>query len=254
MAHSDQLLILDFDGVLCDSVGECCIVSARLLSRMYPEDNRPMPRTLEEVEPGLREHFFAHRLLIGPGADFETVVDAYRRGISVNTREELTDLVAQFDKECPRDPNAFYNERNLFRQDDMESWLALHTLYADVPERVAGLQQELPVFVVSNKDFLSLKLILAQQGIHIDDSAIFGKEVGLKKFPTIQKIAADQGRALNDIWYVDDHLGHLLEPHAAGVRCLHADWGYTTDADRQQAREENIRSLTLDEFGPAMLS
>ena len=59
MSDTNKLLVLDFDGVLCDSVGECCIVSARLLARMFPDDRLPMPKTLDDVDPGFRDHFFA---------------------------------------------------------------------------------------------------------------------------------------------------------------------------------------------------
>ena len=245
---SPQLLALDFDGVLCNGLVEYFQTTwhayCQLESRQGEPPSKlasPFYRTRPVIETGWEMPVLLHALLQGiPEGDILQDWPDISQRMMQQTNWSVPDLTAAVD-----------GYRDRWIASDLNGWLACHTFYPGVIDRLRlWVTCELPLAIVTTKEERFARQLLRQEGIELPEGRVFGKAVKRPKHETLRLLGATSG---TEIWFVEDRLKTLKsvnqQPDLLSVKLFLADWGYNVPADRHAARQNNrIHLLSLKRF------
>lgn len=250
--QTPTLLALDFDGVLCDGLIEYFQTAWKAYCQIWsPADTHP--------PAGLAEQFYRLRPVVETGWEMPVVL----RSLLLGQPEEkilaqwniLAQQQIQADGLTPAQLSAAVDGiRDAWIEADLNNWLAQHRFYPGVIDRLQQiLHSPTDVFIVTTKEGRFVRQLLQQQGIALDESQIFGKEVQRPKAQTLRSLLQRSNHDAVTLWFIEDRLKTLqaIETQAdlQAVRLFLADWGYNTPGDRNDAKADpNIRLLSLQEF------
>ncbi|MEE1799908.1 haloacid dehalogenase-like hydrolase [Streptomyces sp. JV176] len=232
------LLALDFDGVVCDALDECALIT--WLGEQTHDRALPGPGQLARVPEEFTARFRKVR-------DYARVLDHFL--VAHHPEADAIGSQAEFDRlyaslplpRVRRFVAAASAARDWFRESEPEFWLGLHTLYPGVPGllRRAGV----PVVIVTAKDEPSVRAILARHGLESAVAEVYGECAA--KPEAVREACARRGVPLEAATFVDDNLTNVRRVSAAGVRARWALWGYQTPEHRAEAAQFGITGLEL---------
>jgi hypothetical protein len=250
-----NILALDFDGVLCDGMGEYFEASRRAYVRVWRDD----------IGPGVElfPTFRILRPLIMSGWEMPLLLRALREGRPVSAivqnwesvRDELLSSGRPHGEELVVTLQRTLDEvRREWIAADADDWLARNVPYCPLGELRRLLAEPERAVLVTTKEGEFARRILDHWGIRLAD--IQGKEAGTHKCENLRALITEYTRERGrrpQLWFVEDRLETLLHvpvhPALTDGALFLADWGYTTPAARAAARDDpRIRLLTLDQF------
>ena len=233
------MLVLDFDGVVCDALEECALVTWHGLAsvdlttvkgaELLAQVPAPFVARFRHVRnySRLLDHFFV----------------AHQRGSdNIRTQHEFDALFSSLD---PDDVQAFVQGattvRDLLRENDGEFWLGMHTLYPGV----AGLMRRHAgeTAIVTAKDERSVWEILRWHGLDQTVTEVIG-ECGAKA-EAVERLAREANVPTSDVTFIDDNLANVVRVGGVGTRAMWASWGYQIPEHRLQAEQQLISTVEL---------
>jgi FMN phosphatase YigB (HAD superfamily) len=235
------VLALDFDGLLCDGLNECVLVTWNGYHGMHlidfsDEGLARIPIWFIERFKNCRNfakhlgHFFVPFLeraaSIRNQQDFEEVYQSIRSA----DIQEFVKKVSSY--------------RNWARQEKTEEWLRYHQLYPGMAEFLASVT--LPTYIVTAKDANSVIAILKHNGFHLEKRYIFGELQS--KIAALREIEHLENIESKDIHFYDDNLPNVMEARQSGYHAIWAIWGYNTEDHFNTASRYNIPSVDLKAF------
>jgi phosphoglycolate phosphatase-like HAD superfamily hydrolase len=250
------LLVLDFDGVVCDGMEEFVESSWRTVAEVTARE-LPAARRAELqarfaalrplVESGwemvvllgvLSESPAADDAALRDGARWAAVRDGYLRSHALEQGRITTALDAVRVRWMAKDPRG---------------WLARHRFYPGMAAWLTRLvAEERLVYVLSTKGKPFLDALLVWQTVPLPSDRVIGKaEPKREKWDVLRALATSHGLEAGDVWFVEDRLTTLLDlrRHASDLgaaRLFLADWGYIfRDRDVEAARATGIPVLSL---------
>lgn len=251
------LLVLDFDGVVCDGMDEF-FESAWRAWQSLKVDELPASRRGE-----LRARFARLRPIVEAGWEMALLPGilaatdmAHDAELEDNGRwAQVRDAYISGHGLAPEAlARALDTARDAWCQEDRRGWRQCHRFYPGITEwltRLLGRGQV--VYVLSTKDKRFLDDLLAWREIPFTPDHVIGKATPRRaKWEVIQELAA-RHRLPPDgqgVWFVEDRLATLLEfrssaPHLSATRLFLAEWGYVFRRDLESARADGIPPLTL---------
>ena len=248
-----QILALDFDGVICDSAGECLFTS---YSYNAPVTDLVPISGLDQIPEAVREKFYRLRPFIRDGKDYMLILYFITNGIPIEVQEDFDQRsIDHLDQVCQEVGAAdakeleelFQRKRRDIRALDEAGWLGLNPLYQELEEGLLACQDRFDqIYVTTSKPTDAVVQILAHHGIPLPEDHIYGydkvkKERG--KNGHLNKVHQLIGAAFEEIHLVDDQLSHLKAARELGTHCYHASWGYTTEHQLQEAAAAGITGL-----------
>lgn len=259
---SQELLALDFDGVLCDGLQEYFQVAWETYDLLWRGGMDPQAPAGSSLFDG----FARGRPVIETGWEMPFLVWALDRGLAVaelldNWPGQLAQL--QTIEGCPARglvAQTLDGVRDRWIATQPKQWLGLHRFYPGV---LGVLRQRLtqgdPVAIVSTKEGRFIAELLQRQGVEMPRAWIVGKEVKQPKGETLRQWLNPQTAQdlnwppLTQIHFVEDRLAALQavgdDPTLGLVRLYLATWGYNLDRDHRAARQDDrITTLSLTQF------
>jgi phosphoglycolate phosphatase-like HAD superfamily hydrolase len=216
------LLVLDFDGVICDSVDECFVSSWTA----YHEVLRGRtPGTPGEKE---RRAFAALRPYIRAGEDFILIQQLIEDGRSVENQ-------AGFDQEArrcgaalrARSRDAFYQARSAFLARDRAGWIALNRIYPHVRQGFRMIPPGAPVSILSTKKPPFIAEILSAHGLPFDAGKITWSDTE-PKLITVERLRAEAGSS--SAVFIEDQVDAITGNANPAITVHLATWGYVQQA------------------------
>ena len=238
-----QLIAFDFDGVICNSTGECLVTGYNAWLQYTEQDG--FVTTIEEVPEDLAKYFWPRRGFVRTGGQYFTIFHSFENG-SMEAEEDFDHLCATYSNEIDQFEQLFFEARDKIRSQDVNHWISLHTAYDGVPTDFKKLYEDNNLYMVTGKDGTSVKTILKHEGIEIAEDRIYDKNAAKNKLAALTAISEKTGIKLSDIIFVDDNINHLLPPKESGCQIFMAGWGYHTDKQLQKAKDLGIEILELD--------
>ncbi|MGB5960658.1 MAG: HAD family hydrolase [Coleofasciculaceae cyanobacterium] len=256
--YAPTILALDFDGVLCDGMLEYFQTAWRTYCQVWqPKNQRPPDdlalsfcRLRPVVEIGWEMPILLRALMLGI-ADSKILEDwsAIVQKLIESENLDAIDIGKQLDA-----------IRDEWIETDLKGWLRLHQFYPGVIERInrilspekASVENFTKLYIVTTKEGRFVNQLLQQQGIHLAESQIIGKECQRPKSKTLQELLKITENA-SEIWFVEDRLKtlQLVEQQFElnEVRLYLASWGYNTPAHQEFVRNEpRLKLLSLSMF------
>jgi len=220
-SRSNSLLVLDFDGVICDSVEECWVSSWAAYHDLFL-GQAPAP-----PPPQLKPPFRALRPYVRSGEDFVLIQHLVSHG-------SLPLDQAQFDRQVekpgmpPRQrfKDLYYQARTSLFERDPQGWLGMNRIFDHVPAALAGLSSRVPLFVLSTKKAQFVSATLSANGLELPQGRILYSE----KEPKLATV----GKLLNDLSaetavFVEDQIDALRANRDPRIRTYLATWGYVQE-------------------------
>lgn len=225
---SDSVLILDFDGVICDSVEESFVSSWIAYFDLYLE-RKPV-----YMPVSLRKDFARMRPLVRGGADFMLIQEILEKGGFVSRQEEFDAIArAAGEKKLALFHELFYKARAELLAKDRGAWLAMNRIYPHVASAFALLPAAAPVYILSTKkpDFIAEILSANHISMPLERILYSGSE---RKMDIVTSIRAESAKS--EAVFIDDQIDHLAQPETAGpgasptrIRVYLATWGYVQE-------------------------
>ncbi len=221
------LLVLDFDGVICDSVDECFASSWTAYHQLHRGEPAGPP------DESVRAAFAALRPYVRSGEDFVMIQEIVARGGTVTSQ-------ASFDETARRGGDAtraryrelFYQARADFLHRDRAGWLALNRVYPHVERAFARLPASAPLYILSTKKPAFISEILSAQSITVDPQHIIWSDAE-PKLVTVEKLRSAYGRAAGPggspgtrALFIEDQVDAIVHNTNPLVRVFLATWGY----------------------------
>lgn len=226
MAGKSALVLLDFDGVICDSIGECLVTAWNGFIAVGGSNGKPVARP-DQVDAGKREFFQAHRWMVAPPEHYFVLLASHRDGRPLPDAAAFESAVAAYAAELPEFRRAFFAERSRYKTEARAAWLGLHRVYPHVAARMDAVAAGNPTVIVTTKDEQSVEDVLISAGLEVpriegaNRLGATGSKAAIVRH-LLTELGADAGSTV----FLDDHGGHLAGVATTGVRCRLARWGY----------------------------
>jgi phosphoglycolate phosphatase-like HAD superfamily hydrolase len=257
LASAPDLLVLDFDGVVCDGMEEFFETAWRAWQSL-DGDRLPMVRRGElgarfaklrpVVEAGWEMALLPALLATTDSARDAELASAARWPAIRDAWVRERGLAPQ------RLADALDEARDVWRREDRDGWLRRHRFYPGIADLLRDLAARgRLVYVLSTKDKRFLDDLFAWQKVPLPTDRIVGKATPRRpKWEGIEELAARHALPASGagVWFVEDRLATLIDvqsaaPHLAAARLFLAEWGYVFADNRDRARAHAITPLTL---------
>jgi phosphoglycolate phosphatase-like HAD superfamily hydrolase len=246
-----RILVIDFDGVLCDSTEECIVTAWNAWNKYNTKTCRV--RAPAEVPESIQCALRINRSYVRTAGEYLILLEAARRGQKIDSQQDYDNLFNEFRPAIKLYGEVFFSVRDSLRSEDESHWLGLHTVFPEIPNDLQRLWEAYTVFVVTGKDSKSVQKFFDSFNLPISSSRIYDKDAAHDKLSAIRVIASSLCQPLSSVAFVDDNIHHLLPPHRAGCHVFMAGWGYHTSEQVQLARQHSIPILELETWAPVLL-
>ena len=252
-----QVLALDFDGVISDSLLEAYLLTWRIAGKLDPElaaaANRiPDLDSIHSFRDENREHWESFSPLVPFGnraEDYLVIQRAVHQGTAIATQEQFDSYRKTFDPaQLDRFHEEFYRERYRLVEHDREGWVALNEPYPGVREAIETLSSSFELAVATSKDAQTVRALLDSYGM----SALFGeghvldKSMGGSKRAHLAALRKIFNCTYGEMTFIDDKVAHLIDCASLGVRLYLAGWGYNSTQEEELAASRNIAVLRIE--------
>jgi phosphoglycolate phosphatase-like HAD superfamily hydrolase len=236
------LLVLDFDGVICDSVEECFVSSWEARHRLRGGAG-PVPAPAAD---GLAA-FARLRPFVRNGEDFLVILEAAERGIDVADQAAFDALARTIGQPVLREfKNRFYEARGRLLAEERGRWLGMNRIYPHARAALlAALAADLPLAILSTKRRPYILEILSANGVRMPAENVH--HTTGPKAPVVRELLASSG--CGKAVLVDDQIDYLVGIDDARIEGRLARWGYV----RPEWLEPPLRARPIDPEGLAEL-
>ena len=238
-----MVIALDFDGVICDSAGETALSGWEAAARIWPNEFKTNPSLT------LINDFRFCRPVLETGYQSIIIMTLLCRGVSkeeiVNNFSELMDRFISEEKlSITNLVKCFGESRDLWINDDFQSWLDVHAFYPGVVQWVNKFVDR-PVYIITTKEKRFASALVKAAGISTVNE-IFGLESG-KKSDVLRVLAAKHPSS--QIHFFEDRLKTIISLNVPRVKSYLVDWGYNTESERSELKKhKNLEGISLPNF------
>lgn len=247
MGAPSVVYALDFDGVLCDSVGESALSSFRGLVKVWPDlmDAQAafsppawavssMRAVRPVVETGYENLLLARALLELGESGADGFVSAMLEG---DWPAERDSLMEQYGVNKDTLVDAFNSARDEWIAKDLDGWLGANRIFPGIVDALNFAAAD--VFIITTKEARFAKLLLESAGVRgIGDDRIYGQGTG-SKISVLKKIIAMPESAGRTVVFVEDRYETLeavsISMLGQPLELLLATWGYNTVKTKETA-------------------
>jgi phosphoglycolate phosphatase-like HAD superfamily hydrolase len=248
-----RLVALDFDGVICNSMDECMLVSYNAYFNQSHINDIDFSEILAELQSGFKKH----RYLVGPAHDFYFLwksllsTNTFSSKEIVNTYYKLkTDEAGM---ELPFGER-FYFIRSKLKENHFSQWILLNPIYKQIKSILNDVIDIDNLFIVTAKDTVSVSDLLLANNIEIIKKQIYGREISLDKVKLFRKIIKDTEIEPRGILYIEDNISHLIKVTTMGINGYLATWGYNSPSAPNEALLNDITPLSLNDISSIFIN
>lgn len=243
---SQALFITDFDGVICDSVVECLLVTYNAYSRLHtPSFQRIL--NLEAISPEKQREFRRLRPYLKGAEDFVPMFLAIEQSVQIAGQEEFNRFRDQHQKDLGRSQEAFYEERDYLQRYEKDIWLRLNPLFKGVGEALQSRKSFDTVHILTTKRQNDVLAIFDYYAIPFpEDHVTYMKAAG--KSQKLLDILQAHNASLPDSVYIEDQVDFLVSSKAHGIGSYLVAWGYVSEEQKAVAQQQHIPIIELKDF------
>jgi len=281
--YEGKVIVLDFDGVICDSVYELiesCIRSAsvqfpsKFPSTLNPNQHDQLTKLLLQFRPKIKTGYeliliaYALSILNDYSSENDEVLNDLK--LKLPSQEELLKkwpqqrdfLLDLFEVSFESVHSTFNQVRENWILTSEQEWLSKNPLYSGIPESIIESVKAFgnKVYVATTKEKKFCLKLLRANGIHeeiVPDECVYGlkDQSDGKKISKVDVIKSIKSQYPNsELCFIEDFIQTLEETSivmlGAGKISLYlVDYGYNTEADRNKAKiHPFIELINKEEF------
>jgi phosphoglycolate phosphatase-like HAD superfamily hydrolase len=213
------LLVLDFDGVICDSIDETFLTSWNAYHELF------LKKEPASVPLAFRRTFAVLRPFIRTGEDFVLIQELLATGRTVRDQAEFDEaLRAAGPQRLSQWRELFYAARTKLLANERGSWLAMNRIYPHVAAALTALPAGSAPCILSTKKAEFISEILTAHGISVPRERIHYSDGSVPKLTIVEKLRREGSFASAIL--VEDQIDALRGNANPAVQGLLAQWGY----------------------------
>ncbi len=216
-----KYLVLDFDGVICNSDKECCLVAIITWNKI---NNINQIVEFDKIEHIFYKKFCLLRPFIKGAKEYYYLMKFLnqKNNISINNfikfkKNELdTKKISIFEK-------LFYETREEIKKDNYQNWLSLNYVYIEVINFVKQYFHN-RFIILTMKDRKSVYDIIKNYLPNLNKNLIYDFKAIKNKLDGLEKIKTDFNLNKSQIIFVDDIPDHLISPKDNNYKVCLSNW------------------------------
>lgn len=237
---NDNIVFLDFDGVLYNTVKEAYAVATITYGKYS---------SIEEIDYSNNHYkdFYKLRYLVGPAWNYKYILELMDTAIDMKDFERKYKLLIN-DVDVD-DYNGFeetfFINRNKIKKIDFDKWFRLNEPYTflnGIKKYLLNMQDKF--FIVTTKDKETVLRLLEIENISFTSDRVYDKEdfqYHGSKSKIIESIITREN--IKKAIFIDDSAHHLQScVNIPNLLLLQASWGYTSENDKNTSTENQIIS------------
>ena len=240
-----DLLMLDFDGVIAQSIDEC-LVSGHNAYADYSGGSRV--ERMEELDRDWVETARHLRNFIRNGEDYVYIAHALASGEEVNGQEDFDafkqDNIDLKDLFFER----FFQARQSFARSRPEQWCELSPLYPGMAGFLKEYEPGNNLYIITTKLLVFVREILSFHNIDLQQENLFDTRDGRSKSQIITDILADRQISKKQCYFLDDQVDTVIKVCPTGIHAILALWGYNNKEQAEKAQSRGVETMTRDAF------
>lgn len=247
-----QLIVTDFDGVVCDSVLECLLAAHNAWEQLQGGPDSQRVLDVDTIPSQRQSRFRELRPYLRGAEDFVPLFLAVERELEVSSQNDFDLLRRRLRDQLPLYQQAFYAERDYLRREHRKLWLELNPLFTPIDRALGDRASFEDVHILTTKRQPDVEDILGFHSISFPPGQIHSvKSDG--KMERLQAIMESTGAEPARTLYVEDQIDYLVSAVPLGVELLLAEWGYVSEEQRSAAVAQKISLLSREEFAELLL-
>ncbi len=236
---SIKFLIIDFDGVICDSTYECLVVSYNAWCNYNEIDNRKYKIT--DFDNEYINKFKKLRPFVKGAGEYFILFEIMNKENENNYSLDLYNSVFNSKKHLlTKFKDIFLKERSILRNKNFNDWVNLHFLYQDVLKFMEKYRNENKLFIATLKDAKSINILLKSVNFVFCEENIFDSKKINSKINGLNIIRKKYNINIENMFFIDDNADHLIEPNRFGYKTFLANWCNPQDDFRSKALKNQI--------------
>ena len=237
----EKILCLDFDGVICNSIQEC-LYTSYLAYGNYKNKLKIDYKIRAQIPIDIIEKFNENRYLVKPAKDYGLLQEMLHKKQLISP-----DNFYKFKKEKIFSENTFerifFKTRNNLIQSNRMNWFGMHKIYESVKIHWLSLTQKYPTYIVTNKDYNSVSILLDHFNLSIDKSKILGKEIEKPKYKILSNLATKYALENKNVIFIDDSSDYVNEMLGFGFSAFFAKWGYEKNVNNNISKNNTLNNF-----------
>ena len=197
----NQILCLDFDGVIFDSQKECLLVSYLTYKKIQSKDL--VKYSLNEIPKEIFETFYKYRYLVRPAWQYLVLIEMIYKNKKINSKT--------FKLSCNNNlknksliESSFFNLRSKLMNESIDTWISLNPPYPEVVDVWNNIKLFDEVYLVTNKNYQPVIKLLKFYNLNIAEKNIFSQEKIKRKINTLTMLKDRHNLEYSQTYFVDD--------------------------------------------------
>lgn len=236
---NNNYLIIDFDGVICDSTYECLVVSYNAWNNYNEIDSRKYK--ISDFDKEYINKFKKLRPFVKGAGEYLILFEIMNKenvnDYSLDLYNQVLSLKKNF---LNRFKDIFLKERHILRNKNFNDWVNLHILYKDVLKFMEKYRNENKLFIATLKDAKSINILLDSVNFNFNVEKIFDSKKITSKINGLNLIREKYNINIKNMFFIDDNIDHLIKPHSFGYKTFLANWCNPLDDFSSKAKKNNI--------------
>ena len=219
----NQILCLDFDGVIFDSQKECLLVSYLTYKKIQSKDL--VKYSLNEIPKEILETFYKYRYLVRPAWQYLVLIEMIYKNKKINSKTFKLSCNNNF-KNKSLIESSFFNLRSKLMNESIDTWVSLNPPYPGVIDVWNKIKLFDQVYLVTNKNYQPVIKLLKFYNLNIAEKNIFSQEKIKRKINTLTMLNDRHNLEHSQTYFVDDSSYYVSQALDAGFNSYLAGWGY----------------------------
>lgn len=181
---------------------------------------------LSNIPLNHQKYFYLNRKFVRPASEYYLLHRAYTDNLEIIDSKSYHDLLTLYKNKLPHYQEEFFKERNRLRLENKKKWLSFHSVYKHLSDCWNTLTNIYNIYIVSNKDKVSITLLMNHFNLPVNEDQIFGAENGDDKLSILANIIDKTLVNPENVYFVDDNLDNLISVKDLEIKLYQAMWGY----------------------------
>jgi phosphoglycolate phosphatase-like HAD superfamily hydrolase len=259
--NSQKILILDFDGVICNSIHDSYLTALNTYTELMPDHSLPWQKNSDqasifEFEEQYPLYFdqFSRLIPLGNFAEDYFIIIRLLETKKVPTIRNQEDFEL-LKKSLSADQlhlysETFYRNRYRMQEETPASWARLLPSFPGIQEALPVLSQRFLLAIATSKDIRSVNILLDHYGLtqYFPRQNILDKDFAQNKRDHLIRFHEMHRIPFPDLYFIDDKVSHLMDVKDLGIRGYLAIWGFNTTREHRIAESNGFTLLDLDDL------
>ena len=241
-----RLWITDFDGVLCDSVLECLLVTYNAYHRLHdPAGARELE--LDAIDPATQRQFRQLRAYLKGAEDFIPIWLSLVQQIPISSQAEFDCFRATQAEHLTEYVTAFYAERDYLIRHEKTRWLRLNPLFEDFSDALRRRSSFAGLHILTTKRRADVLEVFQYEDIPFPAEQITYVKAAHKS-EQLQELCRRHDADEASSAYFEDQVDFLIASQQRGLPSYLAGWGYVSAEQQAVAQQAAIPIITPQQY------